>query len=83
MIAFDKGDLFYDAEAGQEELKNWLLQNLAIPMGERGVSIKFMLVEVENEKKKPGPVFNAMLRGEVMLYCCELSLVAIFEACLT
>tara|TARA_B110000305_G_C19343568_1_gene590451 strand:+ start:766 stop:924 length:159 start_codon:yes stop_codon:yes gene_type:complete len=31
-------------------------------MGERGVSIKFMLVEVENEKKKPGPVFNAMLR---------------------
>jgi len=62
VIAFDKGDEFYDSDAGQEELKNWLLLNLAEPMGERGVSIKFMLVEVDNVKKKPGPVFNAMLR---------------------
>jgi len=34
VIAFDKGDEFYDSDAGQEELKNWLLQNLAKPMGE-------------------------------------------------
>jgi len=29
---------------------------------QRGVNVNFMLVEVENDKKKPGPVFNAMLR---------------------
>ena len=62
VIAFDKGDEFYDTKAGQDEMNAWLVENMAKPMALAGVDINFLYVEVDNVLKKPGPVFNAMLK---------------------
>jgi hypothetical protein len=62
VIAFDKGDEFYDTKEGQDEMNVWLIENMAKPMALAGVDINFLYVEVDNVLKKPGPVFNAMLK---------------------
>ncbi|GMH47863.1 hypothetical protein TrVE_jg8967 [Triparma verrucosa] len=62
VMAFDKGDKFYDTEAGQQEMNQWLDDNMAKPMALAGVRISFLYVQVDNTLKKPGPVFNAMLK---------------------
>ncbi|GMH48223.1 hypothetical protein TL16_g00241 [Triparma laevis f. inornata] len=62
VMAFDKGDEFYDTDAGQKEMNTWLDENMAKPMALAGVKITFLFVQVDNTLRKPGPVFNAMLK---------------------
>ncbi|GMH82044.1 hypothetical protein TL16_g09129 [Triparma laevis f. inornata] len=62
VMGFDKGDEFYDSPEGQAEVRDWFIKNLAGPMAESGVDVKFVMVEVVNTQQKPGPVFNSMLR---------------------
>ncbi|GMH93987.1 hypothetical protein TrVE_jg11684 [Triparma verrucosa] len=62
VVGFDEGDPFYDSVEGQEEVREWFVNNMARPMAESGVEVKFVMVEVVNKQQKPGPVFNAMLR---------------------
>jgi len=62
VVGFDKGDVFYDTPEGQGEVRQWFEENMASPLAKAGISVSFVLVEVENTKQKPGPVFNAMLR---------------------
>ncbi|GMI19650.1 hypothetical protein TeGR_g2588 [Tetraparma gracilis] len=62
VIGFDKGDQFYDTKEGQEEVRVWFAENMATPLADIGIGVQFMMVEVDNQVQKPGPVFNAMLR---------------------
>ena len=57
---------FYDTDAGKGEMNKWLTENMAKPMAEAGVRMNFLYVQVDNVLKKPGPVFNAMLKQAYM-----------------
>ena len=52
VMGFDKGDLFYDSPEGQAEVREWFITNMASPLAESGVDVKFVMVEVVNVQQK-------------------------------
>jgi hypothetical protein len=63
VIGYDKGDPFYDSLHGQSQVVDWFERSVKGPLAGRGIDISLLTVQVNNVLKKPGPVFNAMLRG--------------------
>ena len=65
VLGYDAGDAFYDAEAGRAKVRAWFESHVAAPARASGLGVELALVRVENELRKPGPVFNAMARAAV------------------
>mmetsp|Transcript_1612 Transcript_1612/g.2050 ORF Transcript_1612/g.2050 Transcript_1612/m.2050 type:complete len:450 (-) Transcript_1612:179-1528(-) len=59
VMAYDKGDNFYDSDSGQSKVKKWFLENLTTPMKEKGLQVELIMAETDNKVKKPGPAFTA------------------------
>lgn len=62
VLGYDKGDPFYDEEAGMASVKKWFYERIEMPMRRNAISITLRTVKVHNTLKKPGPVFIAMAR---------------------
>ena len=65
VLGYDAGDAFYDDEAGRAKVRAWFESHVAAPARASGLGVELALVRVENELRKPGPVFNAMARAAV------------------
>lgn len=63
VLGYDKGDPFYDSEAGMGLVKRWFHDHVEAPMAANNVALTLLLVKVNNSVKKPGPVFIAMARA--------------------
>jgi hypothetical protein len=62
-LAHDKGDPFFGSADHQEEVSRWMVEHVETPSKLRGITVKHTQIEFLNELKKPGPVFNFMMRS--------------------
>jgi len=63
VLGFDKGDPYYDSDAGMKETKAWFKKHVEDVLKANGISCQLRLVKVNNTLKKPGPVFLEMGRA--------------------
>lgn len=62
VLGYDKGDPFYDSEAGMRSVKDWFRNNVEEPMLAKNIKFTLKTVRVINTIRKPGPVFIEMAR---------------------
>ena len=62
-LGYDQGDPYYDSESGMKEVLTWWQQQMEIPLRNHHIQIRLRLVKVNNQLKKPGPVFLEMARA--------------------
>jgi hypothetical protein len=62
-MAFDVGDHYLDHPEKITEIRNWLASNLHAKLKARGIKSKSVLVRYNNLVRKPGPVFNFMMKS--------------------
>lgn len=63
VLGYDQGDPFYDSPKGLDSVKAWFQENVEKPMKKNNIFVSLHPVRVNNDLKKPGPVFNAMARA--------------------
>jgi hypothetical protein len=62
-MAFDYGDHYLDNPQRIAEIRSWLEVNLHAKLKARGIASKSVLVRYNNLVRKPGPVFNFMMKS--------------------
>lgn len=63
VLGYDQDDPFYDSAKGLESVKSWFRENIEHPMKKNNILVTLKPVRVNNNLKKPGPVFNEMARA--------------------
>ncbi|CAM9579534.1 unnamed protein product, partial [Scytosiphon promiscuus] len=63
VVGYDVGDGFFDGAAGRAKTLSWFASEVSQPAALRGLSIELELVRVDNQIKKPGPVFTAVTKA--------------------
>jgi hypothetical protein len=62
-LAHDEGDPFFSSADHQKEVSQWMVKHVEKPSKLRGITVKHTQLSFVNELKKPGPVFNFMMRS--------------------
>jgi hypothetical protein len=62
-LAHDEGDPFFGSADHQEEVSQWMVEHVETPSKARGITVQHTHLNFVNELKKPGPVFNFMMRS--------------------
>lgn len=64
-ITHDKGDNFFDGNGnrGRKLLRIWAAKNIVTPLKGRGIACRVTILRFDNPYRKPGPVFNFMMKA--------------------
>ena len=62
-IAYDLGDALFDNPEVVSKAKDWLNEHVHNPLASRGISFKTVFLRFDNPLRKPGPVFNFMMKA--------------------